>query len=199
LAHHNNVIKTTSTVVQDAVRLCIDNAQRLLHNAKILLDNNGSDGLVYVLWSLAVEEFGKGILLQQQLGSSPDVDITLCSNHHKKFKAGFEQLPSLPGTRLGIALRVITNSSDTTSVVKNPLLPQSAVSVESETTGLFSDALESLDPTVALRLALIYVDWDENENCWKRPGQKLQHGGFVARWELNRGDLQWRLKLFTTS
>jgi hypothetical protein len=64
------MIRATPQQVHDAARLCNENVQRLLRNAKILLNHDGSDGLVYVLWSLAVEEFGKGILLEQQVSDT---------------------------------------------------------------------------------------------------------------------------------
>jgi len=189
------VIRATPEVVADAVRLCGDNARRLVENATILLENGGSDGLAYVLWSIAVEEFGKGILLAQQASGAKAncIEITPCSDHDKKFAAGFERLTSLHGTRLGTFLRVTTNTTDATSVVKNPFLPESTVSVASGQTGRFSDGLDEIvgiDPTIELRFALIYVDWNANEKRWMRPGQTLRHGDFVARWELSRDDLR---------
>ncbi len=190
----DQVIRATRQAVCEAVRLCNENARRLLRNARTLLDHGGSDGLAYVLWSLAVEEFGKGVLLERQLsGEAADcLEITQCSDHNPKFAAGFECLTELYGTGLGTFLRVTDNPTNAPSVVENPFRSESAVTVEGGQTGLFSDGLDDLagvDPTVKLRFALIYVDWNPDENRWMRPGQTLRHGGLVARWELSRDDL----------
>ena len=58
----SGAVRTSVARVQTGIELCEDNAKRFLQNATILLDHGGSDGLANVLWSFAVEEFGKAIL-----------------------------------------------------------------------------------------------------------------------------------------
>ncbi len=192
-------VRTDVATVQEAIELCEENAKRFLRNASILLDHQGSDGLAYVLWSLAVEEFGKGVLLRDQidaLAPAHPVEIEASWNHQTKFEAGFSQLVELQGTQLAWVLRVTGNISDDSVAIEDPIQPGVAVSIPPSSTGLFSDGLGGgVDATVALRFAFLYVDWQQATNKWVRPGKTYRRGGVVARWELDRPDLQQAIEV----
>jgi AbiV len=57
------------SIVLQGSRLCILNSRRLNAAARTLLDSHGDTGIVFGLWSLAVEELGKAFLLKDQVGS----------------------------------------------------------------------------------------------------------------------------------
>ncbi len=64
--------------------------------------------------------------------------------------------------------------------------------MHASSTGLFSDGLgdnDEVDPTVALRFALLYVDFQPATGRWIRPGKTYRQGDVVARWEIGRDDL----------
>ena len=188
--------ETTVRTVQEAVRLCEENARRLLRNATLLLDNGGSDGLAYALWSLAVEEFGKSrLLLGQVEGRDPDDKVSVQHDyrHHEKFTAGFEILKDLKNTSLARLFRVTGNTSAEASTFDDPLRPDLSIAIPPFTTGLFEDVSavpSGVDPTVALRMVLIYVDWDEKSGRWIRPGETFRRAGVIGRWELDACDLR---------
>src|SRR5262245_55330235 len=126
------LVTTTVDRVEAGIELCEENAKRFLRNASILLDNGGSDGLAYVLWSLAVEEFGKGQLLQDQIeharpGSTVSIDVS--AGHGDKFVRGFDELPELHGSTVGWLLRVTSNVSADDVVLDDPLQPGVSVTV----------------------------------------------------------------------
>lgn len=193
--------ETTVGIVQEAIQLCEENTRRLLRNATLLLDNGGSDGLAYALWSLAVEEFGKSRLLLGQVKDralGDKVSVQHDYQHHEKFTAGFEVLKDLKNTRLARLFRVTGNMSAEASTFDDPLRPDLAVAVPPFTTGLFEDVSSvpsGVDLTVALRMALIYVDWDETSGRWIRPGETFRRAGVVGRWELDACDLRRAIDL----
>ena len=189
----SETVTTTAQVVNEAVALCIDNASRLLRNALILLNNSGSDGLTYALWSYAVEEFGKAMLLRGQIAgrdSHESLSVRHSFEHHEKFTTGLSELPDLHDTQMRRLLRVSSNTGTTTATFGDPLEPEAVMSIGASTTGLFEDTSHAVDPTVNLRMKLIYVDWDEVAKRWTRPGETLREAGVVGRWELNDTDLR---------
>jgi hypothetical protein len=62
--------------------------------------------------------------------------------------------------------------------------------VSSGATGTFSSVSDgTLDPTVELRLALLYVDWHSENRRFFRPGETIRLPELVGRWELSHDDL----------
>ena len=193
----NKESSVTATVdeVEAGVTLCRENARRLLRNARILIDDGGSDGLAYVLWSLAVEEFGKSVLLQQQvtgLASGQQVSVRDKWHHEAKFDAGFDAIPELRLTKLARVLRVRDNTRPEGLSIEDPLRPGVAVAVPALGKSVFSDGLDAsgaMDATLQLRFDLLYVDWSAQHKRWVRPGETVRRDGLEARWELDQSDL----------
>ena len=192
--NNSGAVRTSVARVQTGIELCEDNAKRFLQNATILLDHGGSDGLAYVLWSFAVEEFGKAILLRDQMdgvASGQNKCIEWSADHWEKFRTGFNQLTELSGTKLARVLGVTGNASPDDTVIENPRRLGVTSSVTRSSTGLFSDIGDNgeVDPTVALRFALLCVDFQPATGDWTRPGKSYRQGGVVARWEIGKDDV----------
>ena len=51
-------------------------------------------------------------------------------------------------------------------------------------------ALVCADPTVALRMQLLYVDWNERKKEWIRLGKAYSDADRTARWEFDSEDLR---------
>jgi len=191
------IISTTVTEVERGIALCVENTLRFVRNAAILLENKGSDGLAYVLWSLAVEEYGKGILLRQQITKCGTTNgmcrVEFSKDHYEKFTTGLADLKSLKNTKFERLLRVKANSAQGSVTIEDPLRPGAAISVGAAATGLFSDGLDevaSVDPTVDLRFHLLYVAWQQSTMRFVRPGETIRRPELTARWELNEDDLK---------
>ena len=156
----SGAVRTSVAAVQTGIERCEDNVKRFLRNATILLDHGGCEGLAYVLWSFAVEEFGKAILLGEQMdgvASGQSKCIELSADDWEKFRTGFNQLTELRGTKLSRVFDAGDNGE--------------------------------VDPTVALRFALLYVDFHSATGDWTRPGKTYRQGGVVARWEIGKDDV----------
>ena len=123
-------VRATVWNIREGIRLCEENTKRLSNNAKILLEHDdGSDGIVYVLWSLALEEYGKALLLQDQVdeGNNDEiVEVELSMDHSEKLARGLEEFPSIEITRL---LRVKVNASSGAAIFVDPLGQGSGVVV----------------------------------------------------------------------
>lgn len=187
-------LDSTAGEVRRGAVLCYENARRFVRNARILLERGGSDGLAYVLWSFAVEEIGKGVLLSQQLPANAEsgvqVKVEMSMDHCEKFAAGVRSVSGLDSQKFENLLRVTRNSSASSLTVASPHKATNVVSVGSHQTGTFSLDLDgALDPTVELRLALLYVDWSKADGRFFRPGETIQLPEFVGRWELSHEDL----------
>ena len=188
-------VSTTVSEVEHGVDLCRENARRLMHNARILLENGGSDGLAYVLWSLAVEEFGKGLLLKRQAPTIQQgvFEVKISKDHDEKFVAGLAAIRKLQNTHFRRLLRIKENRRNRATTVEDPLRPGSSVSVAPSTSGLFSDGLDAqsgVDATVALRFDILYVDWQKRGARFVRPGETIRLPEVTGRWELKREDLE---------
>jgi hypothetical protein len=181
--------------VTEGIALCEENVKRLLRNARILLAHDGSDGLAYVLWSLAVEEFGKAASLRDAIAGQPPgamVCVSLAAPHVDKFAAGLRALDERDALddRLRWKLRVMTNTSGADTAIPNPLQPEQRIAVAPLRTGLLTDQGDDLIATVDLRFRLLYVDWDPDAGRWRRAGTTYRALGVEARWELPRKDLE---------
>jgi AbiV family abortive infection protein len=106
-------VDATIREVELGAELCRENTRRFIRNARILLEHHGSDGLAYVLWSFAVEELGKGVLLREQVPADvqPEdrVAVELSMDHREKFVAGVRSVPGLDRQRFESLLRVTSN------------------------------------------------------------------------------------------
>lgn len=180
-------------VLMDGRALCIENARRLNANAGLLLEHHGDPNIAFVLWTLAVEEFGKGLLLAEQVTTQDLESIVAVQpnfDHRKSFQRGFAVLEGLEKTTLRRALKVKV-SSPVPKVASDPKQPESQLSVPASTTGKFevvSDPDYGLPPSVELRFDVLYVAWDRNLECWT-DGRAGVPEGLVAGWEISETDL----------
>ena len=192
------VVQTTVGAVRSGVHLCFENARRFIRNARILLDHKGSDGLAYVLWSFAVEEFGKAqLLLDQASGEdSTPVNCSISMNHREKFKRGLASITGLTTQIFQVLLRVSTNTRETDAEILNSFVGVDTLSVQSGMTGAFSDTAgdSQLEGTVPLRLDLLYVNWRTDQQRFGRPGEAIAQRGLSGRWELDHDDLSEALE-----
>jgi hypothetical protein len=146
-----------------------------------------------------VEEFGKAILLRHKIDCAApgrNINIDLSANHQEKFEAGFSELIELQDTSFARVLRVTSNANLDDTVIEDPLQPGVTATVPASSTGLFSDGLgnnDEVDPTVALRFALLYVDFQPGIGLG--PARPIGKVASLHRWEVRRDDLLQAIKV----
>jgi hypothetical protein len=161
----------SSRRLNNAARTLLDASSRRLDNAvRGLLENHGDSGIVFGLWSLAVEELGKAVLLNDQVRNRhPGEFVSLQPgfDHESQFRKGLDQLVSIRDITLGRALRVAVGSPEPTTV-SDPRVSSATISLGSWMTGLFVDTSPEARvlPTVDLRFSLLYVQWDRVAQRW---------------------------------
>lgn len=187
------MVTVTISKVRAGSRLCRHSARRLNQAANQLLTAGGDMGIVFGLWSLAVEELGKALLLDDQIVGLPEEDSVAVQpgfDHRRSFRRGFDELAELNGTPLGRVLRVFTASDHPHDSI-DPL-SGARVSVIASTTGAFentSDGSAGIQPSVDLRFSLLYVEWDGTAQEWTDNRLPHHYQGRSGMWELRPGDL----------
>jgi len=89
----------TKKQLYDGIQLCYSKINAILNDVEILCNNSGSESTSVALYTLAVEEYGKYILIKKSLNSKPRNDKTyalnsdIFHNHALKFKMAIEDLP----------------------------------------------------------------------------------------------------------
>ena len=87
--------------IDEGIYLCLKKVEQILNDVEILCQNNGDETSAVYLYTVAVEEFGKSLLLEECLSEPPglkgipvSVDLFAGSKAHElKFSRAFHDLP----------------------------------------------------------------------------------------------------------
>jgi len=158
-------------------KICIKTTQRLLESSLSLIDNSTNLDHALGLYTFAVEEFGKAVLLKEQI----DDDSTIKKipkevfgiakkgiGHNIKFKKAKEILPDEC---------IILEIGEYLSMPSGKDMEQSLgkikrkLKIPANTTGTF---LTDVMMSFAVRMRCFYVDWDENSQYWHKWKANLQ-------------------------
>ena len=87
--------------IGEGIDLCLKKVQQILNDVEILCQNDGDETSAVYLYTVAVEEFGKSLLLEECLNNPPEPKgIPVSTNlftglkaHELKFSKAFHELP----------------------------------------------------------------------------------------------------------
>lgn len=87
--------------INEGIYLCLKKVEQILNDVEILCQNDGNETSSVYLYTIAVEEFGKSLLLEECLNKSPELKgIPVSANlftgfkaHELKFSKAFHELP----------------------------------------------------------------------------------------------------------
>ena len=87
--------------IDEGIDLCLKKVQQILNDVEILCQNDGDETSAVYLYTVAVEEFGKSLLLEECLSKPPEPKgIPVSTNlftglkaHELKFSKAFHELP----------------------------------------------------------------------------------------------------------
>ena len=107
----------TIAEIKNGIALCMGNSLRLLNDAECLLNHSGSEGISYALWSLAVEEYGKGLLLKQGIKNLDEQNLVQVDcewfrgKHQFKFVTGYKNLHELHKSGFASVIKILYNTN----------------------------------------------------------------------------------------
>jgi AbiV family abortive infection protein len=159
--------------------LCIRNAHRLVRNAELLLsEREASPSSAYSLWSLAMEEYGKALLLkelcEQNEGKRQTFEVDWkklfgSGGHKNKFQKAKGELPGLP-EKIKAEVQVRSNTSERPTTIRTT--DGQFITVLGGMTGSFQDGSNRVFGKINsydLRFRDFYVGWDSKNNQWQSP------------------------------
>ena len=160
--------------LSEGVNRCIEKTERLLNNALVLIDEGKDITHAMGLYTFAIEEYGKALLLKE-CSLDPDgkyrvpVEIFTGRESHKlKFHRGNKDLPE-ECKIFGFGVKI--DSAFTATTVITFKGGSHAVSIIPGATGFFVDSSpKSVEDSVVdfiVRTECFYVDWDDEKKRWK--------------------------------
>jgi AbiV family abortive infection protein len=164
----------TQTQIKSGIRKALLNASTLAGYSKDIIERGGKGVLALGLYSFAIEEYGKSILLSELLNKNQKtyhVPVELFQgkkSHDLKFKKALSILPSeCTSYESGVA-RSISNIETQTSEVG---IKGKTIAIPAGITGIFSEG--DLEVDFETRMSCFYLDWDDLNNKWKSPPKVL--------------------------
>lgn len=140
----------------------INKSRKLLHDARLLLNDKWEHTHVIGLYTFAVEEYGKALALQECMNGSRtkkgkyEIPNYIFKSHKSKFNKALKILP--PECKdLQIGVYVKTNTMGKPITIRG-------MSIAGSGTGLFT--ISTLSDFV-LRKETFYVAWDDRKRQWK--------------------------------
>ena len=100
----DNYYRLTKQHLEDGAKLCLKKVLTILNDVELLCMNDGSEATSVFLYTIAVEEYGKFLLLNEILKSNSDeVNLYLVKKsifgkgegHREKFLKAIETLPEV--------------------------------------------------------------------------------------------------------
>jgi AbiV family abortive infection protein len=148
------------------VQKCIDNASNLLESANILLESNKKDHS-YILFTFAVEEFGKALYLFERKKDAEEKGLDMIKNDPVTFKDHDEKLKKAESYNPSLGVKLIDESTIPTLDPKKLL--ESIDMPEFQFKGRDEFQYEGSFLRFENRLNLLYVDYDEERKAWRTP------------------------------
>lgn len=159
-------------------KICIKTTQRLLESSLLLVNNSANLDHALGLYTFAVEEFGKAVLLKEQIDNDSTIKkipkevfgiATKGSGHNIKFEKAKEILPD-ECIILGIGeILNMPSGKDMEHSLGRKI--KEKVTISAYTTGTF---LTDVMISFPVRMRCFYVDWDENSEYWHKWKANLQ-------------------------
>ncbi len=151
--------------------MCLDKVIDILNNVKILCKNSGSEIITLSLYTFAIEEYGKYLLLKKCFENNInqdkiDVDTKIFRAHKLKFDAAINDLPE------ECLAFVVYNIKEIPEIIPDSLRK------EAENLRRFADNYNESHPNVTMdasvtlpydfetRKNLLYVEWVDKVKKW---------------------------------
>jgi AbiV family abortive infection protein len=154
------------------IELCLKKVLAIIRDVEILCENNGSQATSAALYTIAVKEYGKFLILKKILNSKLDqdnnlyaVDKSIFKNHKEKFIRAIE---SLSEVCIDYNRRDISENENLLpkSYRKKMLALREALDSLKRSTGISASGTISVTSDFEIRKNLLYVYWNDLMNNW---------------------------------
>ncbi len=170
----NDYYHLTKVQLEDGIELCLKKVLTILDDVEVLCLNNGSESSSVSLYTIAIEEYGKFLLLNEILNTKSDSVSQYALNksifgkgksHKQKF---IKAIATLPDVCVGYHLRDIhENENLFPPVYRDRMLTlRTAINDMRNNTGVRARGTILLTFDFDVRKNLLYVDWNEKMNNW---------------------------------
>ena len=157
-------------------KICIKTTERLLASSLTLLENSSNLDHALGLYTFALEEFGKAVLLKEIIDDKTNPKRVpkeifgsgKRSAHNIKFKKAIQVLPEeCVSILVGESITIPSGKDTKQSLGKI----KGTFTVTANTTGTF---LTTVLMNFPVRMRCFYVDWDEKTEYWHKWKANLQ-------------------------
>lgn len=162
----NNYYIISKTKVLEGIKIALENSRDLVHEAITLTENFAISFHVLGMYTFALEEYGKALILEECSKTNQDdckVPREIFFKHPKKFEKALSELP-YNCKNVFVETESFVNSS------KNPIIVKSKKGNEHELGA--GHALVITEPLLAdfeSRLNCFYLKWNEGNKTWQKP------------------------------
>ena len=154
--------------LKEGISNCVNNSKKLAQNSLSLLKNSKEPSISLGLYSFAIEEFGKAIILNKHLKNSdyiiPQNIFRGGGSHDRKFEAAMEHLPKKCWEYF--EERYVTKYATDTDkeIMVHAKKGETSFEEMSATTGIFRiNKIINFET----RKNLFFVDWNDTSESWK--------------------------------
>jgi hypothetical protein len=177
--------------IEEGIKHCNDKAKSFINDCEFLFQNKRNMNMVLGLYTFALEEYGKGLKLNDHLlkpKKTYNIQIFLfgkgggVKSHKEKINRALKELP--PDCKHFYPAELIKSNTDTNTKTISVGPNGKSVSVIGMTTGIFEDTTSGNDviyiegnpesdfdtgftADFLARMNCLYVDWNNNNRRWK--------------------------------
>lgn len=179
--------------LEESIGFCIANVTVILDKTTKIIDKNSDNSIALGLYTFAIEEFGRAILLREYLKENKktySVSKDIFESHEMKFRKAVEKLP-MECVNPVYGVEISNNTSP--DIVRIPVTPKGhEVAFAPATTGT---AMIVGDAPIDLltRMSCFFLDWDDSKKKWKNKPKVISGSLERGIWKLNQYVKSWSL------
>jgi len=179
--------------LEESIRFCLDNVIVILDKTTKIIDKNSDNSIALGLYTFAIEEFGRAILLREYLKENKkfySVSKDIFESHEVKFRKAVEKLPTeCVNPVYGVEL----SNNTSTDTVKIPVTPKGdEVVLSPASTGAFM-IVGNFPIDILTRMSCFFLDWDDSKKKWKNKPKVISGSLELGIWKLNQYVKSWSL------
>jgi len=173
---NNNHYRLTKENLEYGINVCLEKVRTILDDVEILCLNNGTEATAVSLYTVAIEEYGKFLMLKDILNTKANqvglyvVDKSIFGKGKRTHKDKFEKaIEALPEVCVEYHIRDINENENLfPPTYRGGLLHLREIKNDMKKHLGYVDGAILLNFDFEVRKNLLYVDWNEKMNNWRK-------------------------------